>query len=419
MNTICLVVDRLHHGYLGPYGNGWIETPAFDRLASQGFVFDQCLVDSPVLESLYRSYWQGRHAIQLSDSAQNQPLAATLSEMGVNSILVTDEAAVAEHPLAAGFADVRRLLLPDTAHTATTIETTHLGECFAFLIDQVDSLREPFFVWCHLTGLGSPWDAPEDYRLRYVEPDDPQPSGSIEVPNRMLEPRFDSDRVLSVAHVYAGQVSLLDVCLAALLEFLESSKAGKETLLVATSARGMPLGEHRRLGPCDEALFSELVQVPLFLRFPDLSQSASRSQGLVEPADLWATILDWHAQPCPNRLLGGKSLLPLIREEVASVRNRLYVAGPRQRAIRTPAWYLREAVASEALPADAADATTPRAVELFVKPDDLWEVNEVSDRADSAVELLRDAMGNYEQVAQGVPGVELSGLDDILLSGIE
>ena len=62
------------------------------------------------------------------------------------------------------------------------------------------------------------------------------------------------------------------------------------------------MGEHRRLGPCDEALHGEFVHVPLFF-FPDglaaerpagsmYPWSAARSQALVEPADLWATLLD-------------------------------------------------------------------------------------------------------------------------------
>ena len=52
MNAICLVFDRLHAGYLGAYGNSWIETPAFDRLASQSFLFDRALIDSPELPLL-------------------------------------------------------------------------------------------------------------------------------------------------------------------------------------------------------------------------------------------------------------------------------------------------------------------------------------------------------------------------------
>jgi arylsulfatase A-like enzyme len=39
VNAICLVVDRLHTGFLGAYGNTWIETPVFDRLAAESFHF--------------------------------------------------------------------------------------------------------------------------------------------------------------------------------------------------------------------------------------------------------------------------------------------------------------------------------------------------------------------------------------------
>ena len=62
MNAICLVIDRLHAGYVGAYGNTWIETSAMNRLASQSFLLDQAVVDSPDLDRLYRSYWQGWHA---------------------------------------------------------------------------------------------------------------------------------------------------------------------------------------------------------------------------------------------------------------------------------------------------------------------------------------------------------------------
>ncbi len=419
MNTICLVVDRLHGGYLGAYGNCWIETPAFDRLASQGFVFDQCLINSPHLESLYRSYWLGQHALIPSGMTGGRPLAATLADAEVQTVLLTDDPLVAESPLAASFAEVRWLSPSEATQTAATVEETHLAECFSRLIEQVESLREPFLVWCHLTGLASPWDAPLDFRLRYVEPGDPEPPSSVEVPSRFLEPRFDPDQVLGICHAYAGQVSLLDTCLAAFLECLDAVRSGQETLLWVASARGFPLAEHRRVGPCGDALYGELVQVPLFARFPDPSLTAGRSQALVEPPDLWATILDWHGFPQPRGLVGGKSLLPLARDEVESVRDRLYVTAPGQRAIRTPAWYLRERVPSGSPQAETDMPPGPGAAELFVKPDDRWEVNEVSDRAAPVVELLHEVIGNYEQAAKGDAGVELCALDDVLSSGLE
>ena len=38
MNAICLVIDRLHCGYLGCYGNAWVGMPGIVRLAAESFV---------------------------------------------------------------------------------------------------------------------------------------------------------------------------------------------------------------------------------------------------------------------------------------------------------------------------------------------------------------------------------------------
>ena len=63
-NAICLLVDRLHAGYLGCYGNSWIQTPGFNRLAAESFVCDQALADSPSLEQLYRGFWWAAHPLE-------------------------------------------------------------------------------------------------------------------------------------------------------------------------------------------------------------------------------------------------------------------------------------------------------------------------------------------------------------------
>ena len=91
MNAICLVIDRLHAGYVGAYGNTWIETPAMNRLASQSFLLDQALIDSPDLERLYRSYWQGWHAACPPPEGPRPSLAARLRAAGVATALLGDE----------------------------------------------------------------------------------------------------------------------------------------------------------------------------------------------------------------------------------------------------------------------------------------------------------------------------------------
>lgn len=404
MNAICLVFDRLHAGYLGAYGNTWIETPAFDRLASQSFLFDQMLIDTPDLNRLYRSYWQGRHALCPRESPNEAPsLAASLRERGVSTALVTDDPQIGRHPLAVDFDDIIEIDPPWECRGAEKIEQTHFAQCFLQIIDYLQSVREPFMLWCHLGGLGTTWDAPLSFRRAYMDKGDPDPPQGAEVSERILAEDHDPDELLGIVYSYAGQVSFLDSCLEAFMEFLKDFKASDELLLALTSSRGFPLGEHRRVGPCDEALYGELVQSPLMLRFPDGLGAAARSQALVEPSDLWATLSQWWQIDAATASPTAASLIPVVRQEIYALRDRLCIAGGgEERAIRTPAWYLR--VANES--------------ELYVKPDDRWEVNNVRSRCLEVVECLQVASLLYEQAIQNGGIADLPPLGDVLIHGL-
>ena len=142
VNAICLVIDRLHRGFLGAYGNTWIETPAFDRLTAESFAFDQMLVDSPGLATLYRSYWQGLHSLA-PDVEGRASLPALLREAGVRTTLMTDDRGVGGHPLAIEFDEVVEIDPPWQSQMAAegAYEETHLAQCFFQIIDWLQSRR--------------------------------------------------------------------------------------------------------------------------------------------------------------------------------------------------------------------------------------------------------------------------------------
>ena len=357
MNAICLVFDRLHAGYVGAYGNSWIDTPWLDRLASQSLLLDCALVDSPDLEPLYRSYWQGWHALCPPPPEPRPSLAALLSEAGVTTALLTDEPQVARHPLAVDFDEIIEIDPPWQPQTAAAIDRTHFGRCFVEMIEWLRSARGPFLLWCHLGGLGTTWDAPpRSARPIATRAIRRRPRGPT-CPSDSFPPIIDPDELLGITQAYSGQVTLLDTCLGALGDFLDALPGSDETLLTLASARGFPLGEHRRVGPCDGPLFGELVHVPWMIRLPDAAGAALRSRRLVEPADLWATLLDWWgvARPPPPALGRGpdvkasrppaESLLPLVGGQPApaaidSVSPAPRASGPSARppGISAPPW---------------------------------------------------------------------------------
>ena len=406
MNVLCLLLDRLHLGYLGAYGNSWIETPQFDLLATQAFVFDQAILDTPCLDLLYRSYWQGWHALSNTPPSEGRPpLARLLDDRGVHTVLFTDEPDVINHPGAEAFREYLEIEPANGSTPAETLEDTHLARCFAQLISHIeatDPSTGPQLLWCHLAGMGTAWDAPEELRWQYVQEGEPDPSSSIAVPRLILPKDHDPHDLIATSNAYAAQIGVLDACLGALLEYLDESPQGRETLLIVAGARGFPLGEHRRIGAWDNALYSPLVHVPLIVRMPGGEGAAARSQALVEPSDVWATLLDWwNTVPAPDSPTG-KSLLPVVRDEVAVLRQRLALRGEgAERAIRTPAWYLRQSETQE----------------LFAKPDDLWEANSVTERCEEVVDALRQDLDAYAQSLTTGRPQQLPPLDDFLLHG--
>jgi arylsulfatase A-like enzyme len=232
----------------------------------------------------------------------------------------------------------------------------------------------------------------------------------------MLPADYDPDELLGICQSYAGQVTLLDACLGALMEEIEQLPSAEQTLLVVTSARGFPLGEHRRVGPADDALYAETVHVPWIMRFPDRLAASDRSSALVQPCDLTPTLVDWLGLPVEDERSFGRSVLPLVRGDVESLRDRALVAGHGgQRAIRTPAWYmLVEGGIVEGSAERSADVGGR--AELFAKPDDRWEVNDVADRCPTVVDLLRDAL---VQSSHAPVEAADAALADVLLSGLD
>ena len=413
MNIVVLVVDRLHAGFLGCYGNAWVATPHFNRLAVEGFLFDQAFVDQPQLDQLCRTWWSGTHRLERL-SAGNRPqgacLASEFANAGFMTACLTDEPIVADRPLAARFGEIVRVEAPVGDSATGSLEETHLGHFFATAVAWLETAREPFFLWLHSRGMAAPWDAPEEFRLQYADEEESPPPRIAQPPCRLLTADDDPDELWGICQSYAGQVTLLDECLGGWLESLDAQQLLDDTLLVVFGARGFPLGRNGRLGDIDGALYNELVQVPWLIRFPDGLGAAGRSGSLVQACDLAPTLLDLAGLPFSPGRVGG-SLLPLVGEEKLSLRDRILLVGrDGERGFRTPAWYLRT-------PVSAAPVEQPPP-ELYAKPDDRWEINDVATRCPETFAALNSAQEELANQLAGEEPLELSPLDEALVSDL-
>ncbi len=244
--AIVFVVDGLGAGYLGPYGNTWLDTPIFNQLADAGMLLEQTLVDTVDLLALCESLWKGTHAGFPADSVRI-PLAGEIGTDGTQ--LVTDSLQVANVPSASAFEHVD---LVETASTRTLAETpdqTGLTRLVATALETWQD-RAPRLLWVHARGMHAPWDAPWEFRGRYPDAEDPPPPDTPDPPEGRVPAGIDPDELQRWVWAYAGQVALLDFCFEPLWEQWQA--AADPTLLIfvaraASRSANMATGGNPRL----------------------------------------------------------------------------------------------------------------------------------------------------------------------------
>ena len=281
-------------------------------------------------------------------------------------------------------------------------------------LERLGPQPEPFLLWLDLFSPHGPWDPPQPYRDQYAtaEPDefemdeegdlseDEEGGGDdedrtlaevpvlIDVPPGAVGDVLDEAELLRLRRTYAGCVTLLDRWLGELYMVLKRTGRLDDTLVVFTADQGEPLGEHgyvRRFRPW---LYEELIHTPLIIRMPGGAFGSTRHQAIVQTVDLFPTILAALGLP-PGEPAHGHDLLPLIRGERTKVREYACLGmDVEEFAIRTHHWHL-------ILPIETDPDDPPRTVELYRKPEDRWDQNDVAGQHPDVAEHLELALRRF------------------------
>ncbi|MDR1962323.1 MAG: sulfatase-like hydrolase/transferase [Planctomycetaceae bacterium] len=367
MNVFCISIDGLHCGMIGAYGNTWIQTPTLDALACQSVLFDRFYTETLELTAIFDSIWQ-------------------LNQRKDRMILLTDDDEIFLHAKANEFDKRYRLKPFRDRQPVQTLEETQFFNSFAAALDlfleQKRSVKS-CFLWAHFQGFRGRWDFPIQYREMYQADEDPAPYPGVELPRVFLpntpntpntpnvnlpnkmNTEIDPDKIQSVMETYAGGVTVLDQALAGLLDSFEEGELGNETLFLFVSTRGFSLGEHGRIG-ADDNLYGENLQLPLFVRFPDGFGASVRVPALFRSDDLASFLNNLSDNDSP--------VFNLVREKTEMIHETLRITGKSGSVLVTPDWFFRKMLDGRS--------------ELYVKPDDRWEANDVADRCPEIVEEL-------------------------------
>jgi arylsulfatase A-like enzyme len=273
------------------------------------------------------------------------------------------------------------LEFPEPA-TADAVADTEFAQLFAIAADQIESwsvadadaatAAPPRLLWLHARGYHGAWDAPTELRQSLLDEEDP-PALEFVVPPARLETN-DHDEQLLHRSAYAAQTMVLDQCVGMLLETLEAAGLADSTLVALVGCRGFALGEHGAVGSDVRELYSELTHVPLIVRLPgDAAVPSPRSSDLIQPREIAPLLMRWFEAPPeqPAR----RDVITSDDAVAADVRGAVFSSGQDgEIAVRTDSWALRQTGGK------ASDEAWAATVELFSKPDDRWEANEIADR---------------------------------------
>ncbi|MEM7204405.1 MAG: sulfatase [Planctomycetota bacterium] len=336
-NVLLVVWDTVRKKSLSLYGYERPTTPALERFAEDGVVFEHALTTAPWTLPSHGAMFTGRRTHELfpadvtplnarvSLPAAPPTLAEVLSQHGwltagfVANLIYCSSA----HGLNRGFAHYEDYLItlewfaasPQLVRAALPKVRRWTGNrqavgrkaapalraAFLDWLDRRDAAARarPWFAFVNYFDAHDPYLPPAEHRFSDREANNPTPQ------RWMLRAPA---QIAALQDAYDGCVRWIDAELAQLFADLRDRGALEDTLVIVTSDHGEHFGEHERLGHTN-SLYRELLEVPLVIWFPGHVPAGVRATAPVSLVDLPATVLDLVGL-AGSASLPGRSLAP-------------------------------------------------------------------------------------------------------------
>lgn len=337
-NILFAISDDQSYAHTSFTGSKFLKTPAFDRIASEGVYFSNCIAGSPgcapsrstIVTGRY--HWQneqsGQHAsswmkkhVPFIDLLDANDYATGRTGKGVSpfhyarnekdSLWRATDAGGIEHSkiryLKNGSSDER---------TAGGIGPDNYFENFKYFLKNVRG-NKPFFFW---------YGANEPHRN--YEKDSWKRNGknlgSVEVPGFFPDNSIIRGDLLD----YAVEIEWFDLHLQRMLTYLEEIGELENTIVIVTADNGMPFPRAKSNG------YDYGIHVPFAVRFPKDFPGGRVVDDPVSFADLAPTILELTGTKTDGMLpMSGESILNILKSKKQGtiVKSKKYVFAGRER----------------------------------------------------------------------------------------
>ena len=350
MNVVLIVIDTLRYDHIRANANPAVETPNLDELTARSWAFDRAYAASyPTIphrtDAITGRYGAPFHAWKPLD-CDVLTLPRALADHGYCTQLIHDtphlvngghnfdfpfhawtfcRGAEVDRPWIDALPGFPDNWAPDPLFDAYPYDDTPLHNNTAayvyanrkrrrpedwncaklfrtaaqFLRD--NATRHNFFLWLDCFDPHEPWDAPPEFVLKHDHT--PGFDGRLDprslLPNVRNDPGLPEPAKARIRAFYAAKVSWVDHWLGHFLHTLGQTGLADDTAILLTADHGTNLGERGRFGKGHPVRQQE-AHVPFIVHHP--GGGAGRSDIIVQPQDIFATVMGLAGLPAPDGL---------------------------------------------------------------------------------------------------------------------
>ena len=335
-NILFVISDDQSFGHTSFGGSSFIQTPAFDRIASEGVYFTNCYATSPGCAPARSAIVTGRYPWQNEQSGQHASawlnkyisfidrLAANgyrtgRTGKGVQPFYYSgkaEESHIRNEDAAGKAGNSARYQPGDPARPTEGVSKVDYFANFKSFMDQNDG-NAPFFFWFGAYEPHRPYEK-DAWKRTNKSPD------SVTVPGYLPNDEVIRRDLLD----YAVEIEWYDQHLQKMLDYLEKTGQLENTIVIVTSDNGMPFPRAKANA------YEDGIHVPFAVRYPKSFPGGRVVEDFIGFIDLAPTILEVTGTSAGEmQPMTGRSLLEVLtsRGEGQVDADRVYVLSGRER----------------------------------------------------------------------------------------
>ncbi len=401
-NIVFFGIDSLRADHMSCYGYPRLTTPHIDRFAQGGTLFERTYSPYIPTTSAYSSMLTGMdlfttQVVALRHKGPMRAEVKTLPEIlraeGYNTTCV----GFTNNPASRGFDKYLDYAGWGSWNEGRSPKAENLNAVALPELDRLAKRREPFLLFLRHMDPHAPYLPPAPFERMFYHGDECDPKNRSMEPVMAFKPFRDffaswmppgiTDKDYVIAQ-YDGAIAYMDSSIRAIFTALETLGILDETIVVINSDHGETLYDHECYFD-HHGLYDQTLHVPLILHYPGHVPAGQRVAGFNRHQDLVPTLLELAGIETDIRF-DGRSLMPLVRGEVASYESEFYITEctwMRKHGWRTPQWKLILAL--------EPDFHWKPPVELYNLVEDPGENHNLAEAHPDIVALLRARMEQW------------------------